>query len=365
MNEDSDWQTYLKYINIDLKYVEEQRLNLLSKYNKIVFELNKCRDDLLALKQAKLEAVTFQIQNTELTKLNHALQDQLKEERKVNEKWLNSFSKVSQCISEQIPNQQKKILGGEQLTESLSKIDGKENPSIPASLDYDHEMCLQLTEAPSDLETSKESGSEPQTPLSPLKNIQGASPSSEDSKPNGKNPDTSKQVRPKPLQKPKFKCELYNYTNHQTDDCYGILYCIKYKKEDHMTSYHDMYTTSLKSSQNYKAQPYQYDSPSKQKSKAKPYLPCTHCGFNDHRPDDCRNYPECEICRSYDHFTSGHNRVIHVKGGVLAESSQSSESSIGVSCTTCGSNVHSTTNHNDFEHFKRGEKLQATKAKEP
>nr|GEW36762.1 retrovirus-related Pol polyprotein from transposon TNT 1-94 [Tanacetum cinerariifolium] len=65
------------------------------------------------------------------------------------------------------------------------------------------------------------------------------------------------------------------------------------------------------------------------KSKAKPYLPCTHCGFNNHRPDDCRNYHECEICRSYNHFTSGYNHVIQVRGGVIAESSQSSESSIG------------------------------------
>ncbi|GJQ99895.1 hypothetical protein Tco_0522880 [Tanacetum coccineum] len=59
MDEDSDWQTYLKYINIDLKYVKELRLNMLSKYNKIVFKLNKCRDDLLALKQTKFEAATF------------------------------------------------------------------------------------------------------------------------------------------------------------------------------------------------------------------------------------------------------------------------------------------------------------------
>ncbi|GKF91609.1 hypothetical protein Tco_0275310, partial [Tanacetum coccineum] len=44
--------------------------------------MKKCRDDLLALKQAKLEAVTFQIHNAELTKLDHALQDELKEERK-------------------------------------------------------------------------------------------------------------------------------------------------------------------------------------------------------------------------------------------------------------------------------------------
>nr|GEV06592.1 copia protein [Tanacetum cinerariifolium] len=73
------------------------------------------------------------------------------------------------------------------------------------------------------------------------------------------------------------------------------------------------------------------------KSKAKPYPPCTHSGFNDHRPDDFRNYP---------------------KDGVLAESSQSNESSIGVSCTTCGSSVHSTTDHNDFEHFKRVDEIR-------
>ncbi|GJU75135.1 retrovirus-related pol polyprotein from transposon TNT 1-94, partial [Tanacetum coccineum] len=128
-----------------------------------------------------------------------------------------------------------------------------------------------------------------------------------------------------------------------------------------------MYTASLKRSENYKAQPYQYASPSKQilKVKAKPLPPCTHYGFNDHRPDDYRNYHECGIYGSYDHYTSRHNRAIHIKGGVLVESSQSSESSISVKCNTCGSIVHSTTDHNEFDHFKRGEKIQATKAREP
>ncbi|GKD73529.1 hypothetical protein Tco_1331811 [Tanacetum coccineum] len=84
-----------------------------------------------------------------------------------------------------------------------------------------------------------------------------------------------------------------------------------------------MYVASLKSGENYKAQPYQYASPSKHilKAKAKPYPPCTQCGFNDHHPDNCQNYPECAICGSYDHFTSGHNRNILVKRGVLVESS--------------------------------------------
>ncbi|GKE17082.1 retrovirus-related pol polyprotein from transposon TNT 1-94 [Tanacetum coccineum] len=106
------------------------------------------------------------------------------------------------------------------------------------------------------------------------------------------------------------------------------------------------------------AQPYLYPSPSKQflKPKAKPFPPCTYCGFNDHRSDYCRMYSECEICGNNDHATSRHNRVILVRGGVLAESSLSSESSIGVSCNTCGSTVHSTTDYSDFKHIKRGEK---------
>ncbi|GJT57221.1 retrovirus-related pol polyprotein from transposon TNT 1-94 [Tanacetum coccineum] len=255
MDEDADWQNYLKYINIDLKFVEEKRLSLLSKYNKIVFELNKCRDELLILKQAKLDAVTFQIQNTELTRLNHALQEHLKEEKKINEKWLTSSKKVSQCISEQIPHQKKKVLSGELFTESSSKMNENENHFIPASMVPESQAVnesFKPTKTLTNPESLKDSEAESLTPLPPLKTLQGASPSSK------------------------------------------IL-----------------------------------------KAKAKPFPSCTHCGFNDHRPDDYRNYPECEISGSYDHFTSGHNRVIHVRGGVL-----SSESLIGVKCNTCGSIRH-------------------------
>nr|GEW79199.1 putative ribonuclease H-like domain-containing protein [Tanacetum cinerariifolium] len=144
-------------------------------------------------------------------------------------------------------------------------------------------------------------------------------------------------------------------------------YCMICKKEDQKTSDHEMYIASLKRSKNFKAQPYQYASSSKQilKVKAKPFPSCTHYGFNDHRPDDCRNYPECKIYKSYDHSTLGYNYVIHIRGGVLAESSQSNEPSVGVKCNTCGSTVHYTSDHNEFDYFKRGEKIQAAKAREP
>ncbi|GJX21186.1 hypothetical protein Tco_0223863 [Tanacetum coccineum] len=66
----------------------------------------------------------------------------LKEEKKINEKWLTSSKKVNQCISEQIPHQKKKVLGGELLTESSSKMNENENIFVPASMGYDHGWSL-------------------------------------------------------------------------------------------------------------------------------------------------------------------------------------------------------------------------------
>ncbi|GKC10256.1 retrovirus-related pol polyprotein from transposon TNT 1-94 [Tanacetum coccineum] len=263
-----------------------------------------------------------------------------------------------------------------------------ENHFIPASMGYDHVMVLKSkdwverlnpdrklpnfntgrilvpesqavseslkpTETSTNPELLKDSKAEFLTPLPPLKTLQGASPSSESVSGTVTVSDTKSTIPSVPTEVKNTKQE--SKLNELTKLVQMILYCVICKREDHRTSDHEMYTASLKRSENYKAQPYQYAPPSKQilKAKEKPFLPCTHCGFNDHIPDDCRNYPECEICGSYDHSTLGHNHVIHIKGEVLAESSQSSESSIGVKCNTCRSTIHSTTDHNEFDHFKR------------
>nr|GEX13974.1 retrovirus-related Pol polyprotein from transposon TNT 1-94 [Tanacetum cinerariifolium] len=134
-----------------------------------------------------------------------------KRRKMINEKWLTSLKKVSQCISEQIPHQKKKVLGGELLTESLSKININENAFIPASMGYDQEMVPKTKdwvekfnpdsilpnfntgriivpesqdvneslETLNTLESSKDSEAEFLTPLPPLKKLQGASPSLE------------------------------------------------------------------------------------------------------------------------------------------------------------------------------------------
>ncbi|GJT32107.1 retrovirus-related pol polyprotein from transposon TNT 1-94 [Tanacetum coccineum] len=223
--------------------------------------------------------------------------------------WQTYLKYINIHLNDQIPNQKKKILGGEQHIESSSKNDGKENPFIPASLDYDHEMvpkskdwverlnpdskllifntgrilvpeshavneCLQLTEAPTDPESSKESGSEPQTSevmtltYQDLRSVSG--------------PVTVSDIEPVTSSVP---------TKVKIND--------QESKINELTKLVQM--------------------------------------LMDEKINSTQMIQEPKF----------------IIGGVLVESSQSSESSIGVSCTTYGSNVHSTTDHNDFEHFKR------------
>ncbi|GJX43430.1 hypothetical protein Tco_0260106 [Tanacetum coccineum] len=165
-------------------------------------------------KEVTQAKVLMALADDELTvRKNHARNEQIKEEKKINEKWLTSSKKVSQCISEQMPYQKKKVLGGELFTESSCKMNENENLFVPASMGYDQEMVpktkdwverlnpnsklpnfntgrilfpesqavnesLESTKILNTPESSKDSEAESLTPLPPLKNLQGASPSS-------------------------------------------------------------------------------------------------------------------------------------------------------------------------------------------
>nr|GEU59176.1 paired amphipathic helix protein Sin3-like 2 isoform X1 [Tanacetum cinerariifolium] len=583
----------------------------------------KCRDELLSLKQAKLDAVTFQIQNTKLTKLNHALQEQLKEEKKTNEKWLTSSKKASQCISEQIPHQKKKFLEiqNEILVTSIGfKIDitlnegfcfhestrnpyslralkrveellnGINNRSVssegsirvevhfsevcstkeqvnqvlilwttflepmlyvPSLLENFDDIKISTCGATRNEDSSKvimvdggtlpkEDGSRVEkdvkntcirdkattvgvandnvlpkrsttlssdtsrTPpvangnfvkfekeegeLSPdvyfdeahlaaygdhnrsnakakhsmeidadgdyedNKNVlEGGDDvlGSESTADECSREDHEDKYRDDPDGKAKSERETKGiedanfisadgtYSDHiflsakplakrvasllhdgEKKDCnvfygnesfYALFWLHQVKAWLKSPSYHDFSLMDIllgkstsdlpnfktgrilvpesqavnesletlntpESSKDSEAEfltllpplkNLQGASPSSKilKAKAKPFPLCTHCGFNDHRLDDCRNYPECEIYGSYYHSTLGHNRVIHIRRGVLAESSQSNESSFRVKCNICRSTIHSTSDHNEFDHLKRGSKIQAAKAR--
>ncbi|GJQ94940.1 hypothetical protein Tco_0006079 [Tanacetum coccineum] len=60
VKDNDDRKTYLDYLCIDLNYVKEQRNNLLSKHKDLVHEQKTCKEQLLLLKQAKLDFPTMQ-----------------------------------------------------------------------------------------------------------------------------------------------------------------------------------------------------------------------------------------------------------------------------------------------------------------
>ncbi|GJW49190.1 hypothetical protein Tco_0090541 [Tanacetum coccineum] len=100
MEDINDRKSFLDYLCIDLNYVEEQRNNLMSKHRNLVQEINTCKEQLLVLKQAKLDLFTMHYVNTEILKENQNLRNELKELTFITEAWLNSSNKVNQYNSE-------------------------------------------------------------------------------------------------------------------------------------------------------------------------------------------------------------------------------------------------------------------------
>ncbi|GKE12088.1 hypothetical protein Tco_1415639 [Tanacetum coccineum] len=147
MEDNDDRKTYLDYLCIDLNYVEEQRNNLLSKHKDFVHELKACKEQLLVLKQAKLDFLTMQHAKTEILKDKKNLRVELKELTTITKTWLNSSNKVNQCISEQIPSQKKRILGVDQLTEDPSSS-GQKDLVFVKSLADDTKVSLPGVERP-------------------------------------------------------------------------------------------------------------------------------------------------------------------------------------------------------------------------
>ncbi|GJU51230.1 hypothetical protein Tco_1220785 [Tanacetum coccineum] len=101
----------------------------------LVHELNSCKEQLLVLKQAKLDFLTMQHVNTKILKENKNLRTELKELTTITETWINSSNKVNQRISEQIPSQKKRILGVDQLTEDPSSFGKKDLVFVKSSAD--------------------------------------------------------------------------------------------------------------------------------------------------------------------------------------------------------------------------------------
>ncbi|GJZ04710.1 hypothetical protein Tco_0537985 [Tanacetum coccineum] len=141
-----------KWVKISIR--NEQRNNLVIKHRDIIQELNASKEKLLELKQAKLDFLTMQ-----------------------------------HCISEQIPNQKRKILGVDQLTEDPSSSEQKDLVFVKNLVD-DTKVSIPNVERPwlsktkrfnfpnhdtvVDYDSAEESSLICKTPLPPLEKLAGA-----------------------------------------------------------------------------------------------------------------------------------------------------------------------------------------------
>ncbi|GJZ74706.1 hypothetical protein Tco_0639171 [Tanacetum coccineum] len=155
----------------------------------------------------------------------------------------------------------------------------------------------------------------------------------------------------------KINYELCGENSHLFENCYQVLFCKKYKRTDHRTCDHTEFMSSMNINQYHNGQG-ESSSRSRPSRPAMPFLSCIHCGYNDHKSDDCAYYPICEIWGSYGHDTHNHNRIISLRRGIKPINPQH----ITKNCETCGSNVHTTSDHNDIEWFRKRGAPQAKKA---
>ncbi|GJQ92580.1 hypothetical protein Tco_0003719 [Tanacetum coccineum] len=320
-----DRKSFLDYLCIDLNYVEEQRNNLMSKHRNLAQELNTCKEQLLVLKQAKLDLLTMQ---------HHPLPP---------------LEKLTGAEPVSGPKTIKSILKSKSTfkAETLKGIIINEPSSAPARGNKSSSASKTNSAPAGKLKNVKMEDDPPLAiVMKELNELKLQISKNKSSYFRNKN---SQQVPPNALQnkyKTQFKmnCELCGQNNHLSENCYEVLFCKKCKRTNHRTCDHAEFMSSMNINQYHTGQG-ESSSRSRPSRPAIPFPSCIHCGYNDHKSDDCVYYPICEICGSYDHDTHGHNRIISLRRGIKPRNPQY----VTKNCEPCGSNVHTKSDHNDIE----------------
>ncbi|GKD86671.1 hypothetical protein Tco_1357825 [Tanacetum coccineum] len=103
MSDGDERKHVLDYTNVDLCYMEDQRKNLLNKFNSLKQELFPCKSELIALKNTKAHNIYLQNEITILKLDNQSLRDEVSDLKKFIEKWTFSNVTLDQLLTEQVP----------------------------------------------------------------------------------------------------------------------------------------------------------------------------------------------------------------------------------------------------------------------
>ncbi|GJW96446.1 hypothetical protein Tco_0178254 [Tanacetum coccineum] len=301
MTDDDERKHLLDYTHVDLHYVEDQRKNLLNKFNLLNQELS--------LHKVNLE--------------NESLKDEIFDLKKVIEKWTCSKVTFDQLLYEQVIGNIVQALGGR--GKRKEKISSKnvifttadESSSMPVpeiTFDSESESDLTLNMVDLSLNTTvlkkvKQTSDKVSPTYDIKKKTEIKAPYVLESCFDKKADSSTKQLlltlmeesssSKSTKQKTWFgPCKHYGLRNHLSNDCYTKPKCFTCGSIDHMTKEPPEQAAIKKTLIKLKAQSSLNPSSKKAPMILKPFVNYKYCGFNDHYSDSCEYYPGCEICGS-------------------------------------------------------------------
>nr|GEU39404.1 ulp1 protease family, C-terminal catalytic domain-containing protein [Tanacetum cinerariifolium] len=167
MTDGDERKHVLDYTHVDLHYVKDQRKNLVNKFNLLKQEISLHKSELSNLKNTV--SINFSLQNKiiRVNLENESLKDEISDLKKVIDKWTCNKVTLNQLLSEQVPGNIVKALGGK--GRRKEKISSKE--VVFSKTDESSSMLAPETTSDS------ESECDIQEPLPSLPKLIGVAPS--------------------------------------------------------------------------------------------------------------------------------------------------------------------------------------------
>ncbi|GJS71011.1 retrovirus-related pol polyprotein from transposon TNT 1-94 [Tanacetum coccineum] len=296
MTNSDDRKHVLDYTHVDLIYVEDQRKNMVNKYNHLKQELSLHKSELSNLKNTVSIKCSLQNEVIRVNLENESLKDEIPDLKKADVS-TSEFAPIITSDSEDDCDIQKPLPPLPKLTGAVPSGASKMSQTyvIKKKTESKHPAVQRSCPDKNALPSSK------QLLLTLMKEVKGIKnqiliPS--DTSLSVSQADSSKTLKQKIWYGP---CKHCGMKNHLSDDCYSKPKCSTCGSISHTTKEHTKQTAVRKSLNKLKGQSTSKSTPIRTTRMPKTFSECKYCGSNKHHPDDCEFYPGCEICRSIAH----------------------------------------------------------------
>ncbi|GJS57871.1 retrovirus-related pol polyprotein from transposon TNT 1-94 [Tanacetum coccineum] len=302
----------LDYTYVDLHYVEDQKKNLVNKFNLLKQEISLHKSELSNLKNTVSINCSIQNEVIRVNLQNESLKDEIIDLKKVIEKWTCRTSSTSFKLIGAAPSgTSESLISLSNLTLNMADltlgtpVPKKTRPSIKVSPAYAiKKKTKKSLVVPKPCSDKKADSSTEQLLLTLMEEVKGLKRQIEipsGTPPSSSQPSSSKATKQKTWFGP---CKHCGFKNHLSDDCYSKPKCSTCGSTDHLTKEHLEHAVVKKTLSKLKAQSPLKPSPKKAPMIPKPFKECKYYGFNDHHSNHYEFYPGCEVCGSIAHEPS-------------------------------------------------------------